>query len=234
MIDPPVLNGLLIVDKEPGFTSMDVCAILRTRLRRGGAPKRVKVGHAGTLDPLATGVLVVLVGRATRLCDQYMGGRKRYEATIDFSATSSTDDAEGERSPVTAATIPDEAAVRNVIKGFVGVISQRPPVYSAMKIGGKRAYALARAGETPVMVARPVEVHAFELVGYAWPDARVVIDCGKGTYVRSMARDLGAALGVGGMLTALRRTRVGEFGIEKARVLGAIPDVLTQGDLLTP
>ena len=233
--EPPPLNGLLIIDKQPGFTSMDVCALLRTRLRRGGAPKRVKVGHAGTLDPMATGVLVVLIGRATRLCDTLMTHEKEYEATIDLAHRSDTDDAEGDITPAPMSEpLPTREAVLAALATFVGVIAQRPPAFSALKVGGKRAYALAREGAAPVLQPRPVTIHCLSLLEYAWPFARVHVRCGKGTYIRSLARDLGEALGAGGMLTALRRTRVGEFDLTRALTLNQVPDVLTQSDLLLP
>lgn len=229
------LSGLLIIDKQPGFTSMDVCAILRTRLRRGGAPKRVKVGHAGTLDPMATGVLVVLIGRATRLCDTLMTQEKEYEAMIDLAHRSDTDDAEGDVTAVPACDpLPNREKVLAALATFVGVISQRPPAFSALKVGGRRAYALARDGRAPVLQARPVTIHELTLLDYSWPLARVHVRCGKGTYIRSLARDLGEALAAGGMLTALRRTRVGSYDIATAKRLDQLPDVLTQTDLLPP
>lgn len=230
--DAPTPAGVLVVDKSGGYTSMDVCAIVRTRFRRGGAPKRLKVGHAGTLDPMATGVLVVLVGKATRMSDKMMLGEKEYEAEIDLSRRSTTDDAEGdveEVSPAVAA--PSEAGVREALRMFVGEIMQRPPAFSALKVGGRRAYDLARAGKAVELAARPVVVHECRLDAYAWPIATVWVRCGKGTYIRSIARDLGGTLGGGGMLTALRRTRVGPWKIGMARRLDELPDVLTQADL---
>lgn len=230
--DAPTPQGVLVVDKSGGYTSMDVCAIVRTRFRRGGAPKRLKVGHAGTLDPMATGVLVVLVGKATRSSDRMMLGEKEYEAEIDLSRRSSTDDAAGLVEEVPRQEPPPgEATVRAALAGFVGEIMQRPPAFSALKVGGRRAYDLARAGKALDLPARPVIVHECRLDGYAWPLARVWVRCGKGTYIRSIARDLGLALGGGGMLTALRRTRVGPWNIGMASPLNALPDVLTQAAL---
>lgn len=236
-------SGILIVDKPKGFTSMDVCAKVRGRLRRGGAPKRVKVGHGGTLDPMATGLLVLLIGKATTLCDAIMAGVKEYDAEIDLSRRSTTDDAEGEVTPnpccLTEGFVPpDDAAVRALLPRFVGTIMQRPPAFSALNVGGVRAYALARKGRPPELPARPVLVHEIELTSYAWPIARVRVVCGKGTYIRSLARDLGAALlgssgndSAGGMLTALRRTRVGRYSIADALTFESIPDPLREGDL---
>lgn len=231
-VDQPTPCGLLVMDKQPGFTSMDVCAILRARLRRGGAPKRVKVGHGGTLDPMATGVLVVMIGKATRLCNQIMGDEKEYRATIDLAHRSTTDDAEGGLTRVDCARVPTVDEMHQAASRFVGTIQQRPPAFSALHVGGQRAYDLARKGEQVELPARPVAVHEFAIEHIEFPLVEARIRCGKGTYVRSLARDLGEALGTGGMLRALRRTRVGAFRIEHARTLDELPDVLTQTSLL--
>jgi tRNA pseudouridine55 synthase len=240
-------SGILVIDKPKGFTSMDVCAKLRGRLKRAGAPKRIKVGHGGTLDPMATGVLVVLIGKATRLCDAIMVGVKEYEAEIDLAHTSTTDDAEGECSefvPESADwTPPTHEAVREVCSRFVGEIMQRPPAFSALNVGGVRAYKLARQGKAVDLPARPVMIHEIELTSYAWPRATMRVVCGKGTYIRSLARDIGAVLtagaaeaergkGGGGMLTALRRTRVGRYSIEQAVTFQTLPDLLRQEHIL--
>lgn len=227
----PTPAGVLVVDKDQGFTSMDVCAIVRTRFRRGGAPKRLKVGHAGTLDPMATGVLVVLVGKATRLSDRMMLGEKEYLAEVDLSRRSDTDDAEGRVEEVEVARVPDEGTVRQALAGFVGEIMQKPPAFSALKVGGRRSYDLARAGKAVELAARPVVIHECRLEAFAWPLAKVWVRCGKGTYIRSLARDLGTTLGCGGMLTALRRTRVGAWTEAMARRIDTLPDVMTQADL---
>lgn len=232
MIPPPTLAGLLIIDKQPRFTSMDVCAIVRTRLRRGGAPKRVKVGHAGTLDPLATGVLVVLVGKGTRLCETMMGAPKRYLTTIDLARLSTTADLEGEIRDVPVNPPPDRHAVEHACAGFRGVIQQRPHPFSAIKLGGKRAYDLARSGQELELPARPVRIDAIDVLDYEWPRLTLDVRCGKGTYIRSLAQDIGAALGAGGMLLSLRRTAVGPYTIDHARTLDELPGVLTQADLL--
>jgi tRNA pseudouridine55 synthase len=213
---------------------MDVCRVVRRRLINAGAPKRVKVGHGGTLDPLATGVLVVLVGKATRLCDQVMAGAKRYEAVVDLSAFTTTDDAEGERTVVDVPVPPTLERVRAACVGLTGVIMQSPPAYSAMKVDGQRAYKLARAGKAVSLAARPVRVDAIEIVSFAWPMLSIAIDCGKGVYVRSLARDLGVVLGTGGTLAALRRTRVGAAKIERAITLADVPDPLRPERLLDP
>jgi len=224
-------SGLLVIDKSLGNTSMRVCSVVRARLRAGGAPKRVKVGHAGTLDPLATGVLVVLVGRATRLCERVMGGAKGYLAEIDLAHVSPTDDFESDPEPVELAEAPSREDVRAACARFVGQIRQVPPAHSAIKVDGKRAYTEARAGRAPDLAPRSVRIDSIEVRSYQWPRATLEIRCGKGVYIRSLARDLGRALGAGGMLASLRRTRVGPFSLEHAATLDALPPTLTQRDL---
>ncbi|HBU43132.1 MAG TPA: tRNA pseudouridine(55) synthase TruB [Microbacterium sp.] len=233
--DNPSPTGLLIIDKPLGKTSMHVCANVRARLRSAGAPKRIKVGHAGTLDPLATGVLVVLVGKATRLQDRFMAGRKRYTARVDLSATSRTDDREGPVAPADCQPAT-RAAIEAVLPQFVGTIMQRPPAYSAMKIAGRRAYDLARKSETeadlPVLEPRPITIDAINILEYTWPILTLDIACAKGTYIRSLARDIGEQLNTGGMLDGLIRTQVGRYTIDHARTLNDLPGQLTQQDLL--
>lgn len=235
----PTPSGLLIIDKPLRLTSMTVCAAIRRRFVAAGFPKRIKVGHGGTLDPLATGLLVILVGKATKLCNQVMAGEKRYLTDIDLSITSPTDDLEGPLTRIDVAAPPTPEAVAAAVSTFVGDIQQCPPIYSAMKIDGQRAYKLARraeGGESPLpeMVARTVTVHTIDILDYTYPHLRLDIRCGKGTYIRSIARDLGAALGAGGCLTALRRTQVGPFTIEQSVPLDSLPPKLTQSDLLPP
>lgn len=210
---------------------MDVCAMLRARLRRGGAPKRIKVGHAGTLDPLATGVLVVLVGKATRAVGALMATEKEYSATVDFSRTSTSDDLGGVISDVRVEAPPERGVVEQALNAFTGEIMQTPPQFSAMKVGGERAYKLAREGTHAPLAPRPVVIHSAALVAYRWPLVEIHVRCGKGVYIRSLARDLGRSLGCGGLLTALRRTRVGEYDIGMARTLEQLPQVLTQEHL---
>ena len=226
------IQGLLIVDKPVGPSSMAVCARVRGALRAGGAPKRVKVGHGGTLDPLASGVLVILCGKATPLCNRVMAGAKRYVATVDLSAFTTTDDREGERQQVDVSHPPGEADIRQAVAGFVGEIMQRPPAFSALKVGGRRAYDLARKGQAVQLEPRPVRIDGIDVVSYQWPDLVLDVRCGKGVYIRSLARDLGAALGTGGSLAGLRRTAVGNFTIEQSVGLEDVPRVLVQEDLL--
>ncbi|MFF0530017.1 tRNA pseudouridine(55) synthase TruB [Nocardia amikacinitolerans] len=220
---PDVLGGLLIVDKDGGWTSHDVVAKCRKLLRTK------KVGHAGTLDPMATGVLVLGVERATKLLGLLTLTTKAYTATIRLGQSTTTDDAEGE----TLATVPalhlTDADIAARIAELTGDIEQVPATVSAIKVNGERAYARHRAGEEVRLTARPVTVSRFDVlarrdVSDGFVDLDVVVECSSGTYVRALARDLGAALGVGGHLTALRRTRVGPFTLEHARTLDQLAE----------
>lgn len=204
------MNGLLVIDKPGGITSRDAV----NRVQRW-FPRKTKIGHTGTLDPLATGVLVVCVGAATRLADYVQAMGKSYTSRFRLGATSTTDDADGEVTESPAAVAPTRAAVDAALAAFIGVIQQTPPAFSAMKVAGRRAHTLARAGEDVQLVARPVRVDAIRVTGYEWPWLDVEVDCGKGTYIRSIARDLGAVFGVGGMVQTLRRTCVGPFTAEQ-------------------
>ncbi|MDL5156297.1 tRNA pseudouridine(55) synthase TruB [Actinomycetospora termitidis] len=212
---PPPPPGLLVVDKPAGWTSHDVVGKVR---RLVGTRK---VGHAGTLDPMATGVLVLGVERATKLLGHLALDTKTYLATIRLGAATTTDDAEGEVVSTADASGVDEAAVDAGVAALTGDIEQVPSSVSAIKVDGRRAYERARAGEEVTLAARPVRVGRFDVLvrrpGDAVLDLDVLVDCSSGTYVRALARDLGAGLGVGGHLTALRRTRVGPFTLEHAR-----------------
>lgn len=192
---------------------MDVICILRrlTGIRR--------IGHAGTLDPLATGILLVCIGKATKHIERLMGLEKEYLTSIDLSAFSETDDAEGPLHPVTIDRIPNKQAVQDALQAFQGIISQTPPQYSAIKIGGIPAYKNARQGLTSPLKARQVSIQKITLLTYEWPIAHVHIVCGKGVYVRSLARDLGNALGTGGYVKALQRTRIGQYTLEQSHDL---------------
>ena len=219
------LHGLLVVDKPLQWSSMDV--VRRVRRAAGNA----KTGHAGTLDPLATGVVVCCIGKATKLIDQLMGMTKVYEAEVDLSAFTATDDREAPPEPVAITTPPTEAQLRDALTRFVGVIQQKPPAFSAMHIDGQRAYKLARKGKEVDIPARPVRIDAIELIDYAFPIARLQITCGKGTYIRSLARDLGIALNTGGHLASLRRTRVGRYDLSMAVDANRLQLPIGQGDL---
>ena len=195
--------GLVVIDKPAGLTSHDVVARLRRILRTR------KIGHAGTLDPMATGVLVCGVERGTKLLGHLALDTKAYTATIRLGAATTTDDAEGEVVSTADPTAVTDAAVAAGVAALTGAIQQVPSSVSAIKVDGKRAYALVRAGEEVALPARPVVVSAFDVLARRGADLDVAVECSSGTYVRALARDLGAALGVGGHLTALRRTRGG-------------------------
>ena len=223
----PGLDGILVVAKPPGPTSHDVVAIVR----RLAATKRV--GHGGTLDPFASGVLPVFLGRATRVAEYHLGDRKEYRATVCFGATSTTDDLEGELEPVAGPPVRRDAA-EAALPAFRGRISQTPPAYSALKIGGRRAYALARAGQTVELAPRVVEIHRLEIVDWDASDsdrpvAILEVECSAGTYVRALARDLGAALGNGAYLGALSRTASGPFRLDDAVTLDDIRSAAAEG-----
>jgi tRNA pseudouridine55 synthase len=217
---PTAADGLVVVDKPAGWTSHDVVA----RMRRIAGTR--KVGHAGTLDPMATGVLVLGIGRATRLLTYVVGADKEYVATIRLGASTTTDDAEGEPLAQSDAAGVTRAAIDHEVAVLTGQIQQVPSSVSAIKVDGQRAYALVRAGANVELAARPVTVSRFtvdDVRPVAGPPAALDVDvtvvCSSGTYIRALARDLGAALGVGGHLTALRRTRVGGYPLASARTL---------------
>ncbi|GAA1861241.1 tRNA pseudouridine(55) synthase TruB [Pseudonocardia alni subsp. carboxydivorans] len=220
--NPPPPPGLVIVDKDRGPTSHDVVG----KLRRIMGTR--KVGHAGTLDPMATGVLVVGIERATKLLGHLSLDTKAYTATVRLGQATDTDDAEGTPVGEPVPVVADDAAVRAAMAALTGPIMQVPSAVSAVKIDGKRAYQRVRDGETVEIPARPVTVSAFELLAVRregpWCDLDVAVDCSSGTYVRALARDLGAALGSAGHLTALRRTRVGPFTLEHARTVEQLAD----------
>jgi len=223
----PGLDGILVVDKPIGPTSHDIVGLIR----RLAATRRV--GHGGTLDPFASGVLPVFLGRATRVVEFHLADRKRYRATVCFGASSSTDDLEGELTHA-AGPSPTRAAIETALAAFSGTIQQRPPAYSAIKLGGRRAYAMARAGETVEL--RPREVTIFELALVDWDDtdpdrpiAILDVTCSAGTYVRALARDLGEHLGNAAYLGALRRTGAGPFSESEALSLDAIRAAASAG-----
>ena len=229
MSSPAARAGLVVVDKPAGLSSHDVVA----RMRRLAGTRRV--GHAGTLDPMATGVLVLGVGAATRLLHHLVLTDKAYIATVRLGQRTVTDDAEGELVESASAAGVTEADVVAAMAGLTGPIDQVPSAVSAIKIDGERAYRRVRAGEHVSLPARPVTVTRFAATAFRRPsgdllDVDVDVECSSGTYVRALARDLGSALGVGGHLTALRRTRVGPFRIAEARTLdelAALADPVT-------
>ncbi|GAA4757646.1 tRNA pseudouridine(55) synthase TruB [Nocardioides endophyticus] len=206
-------SGLVVVDKSGGMTSHDVVS----RVRRLAGTR--KVGHAGTLDPMATGVLVLGVNRATRLLGHLMLTEKGYDATIRLGVATTTDDAEGEVTATVSTDGLDEAVVRAAAAEFVGDLQQVPTAVSAIKVDGKRAYQRVRDGEEVELKARPVTVHEITVHAVRGAEVDISVRCSSGTYIRAIARDLGARLGVGGHLTALRRTAVGPYDLASARSL---------------
>ncbi len=212
------LEGLLVVDKPAGLTSHDVVE----RVRRLGRQRRV--GHAGTLDPLATGVLVLGLGRATRLLEYMAGHDKRYVATVRLGVATTTYDAEGEVAARYEGPWPSQEAVEAALQAFVGTIEQIPPPFSALKQGGERLYAKARRGEKVTVPARHVVIHGLRLLAYTPPLLRLDITCSKGTYIRSLAHDLGQALGTGAHLAALRRLASGPFTLEETHSLEEVEE----------
>ncbi len=213
--------GLVVVDKAPGMTSHDVVA----RVRRLAGTR--KVGHAGTLDPMATGVLVLGINRATRLLGHLMLTEKAYDATIRLGSSTTTDDAEGEVIATAPTDEVTEEQIRATLAGYVGEIDQVPTAVSAIKVDGKRAYQRVRDGEDVVLKARRVTIHELVVTDIRGPEVDISVRCSSGTYIRAIARDLGTALGVGGHLSALRRTAVGAFDLARAHTLEELADELS-------
>lgn len=204
------MDGLLLIDKPGGMTSHDVVDAIRRRLQIR------KVGHGGTLDPSATGLLILLLGKATRKASDFLQADKTYRATLRLGVATDTQDSEGrviETRPVEG--IPLEK-VHQVLSRFMGSIEQQIPAYSAVHIQGRRSYALARAGIAPPPRTRRVTVHTLKLLDVQWPDLDLEVTCSTGTYVRTLCSDIGAALGTGGHLAALRRTRIGTYTVAQA------------------
>jgi tRNA pseudouridine55 synthase len=204
------IAGVLNLNKPGGMTSRDVVDLISRPLRK------VKVGHAGTLDPLATGVLVVCVGRATRLIEYVQRMPKAYRTVVRLGARSDTLDADGRIEVEESPRVPTEAEILVALSAQIGTIKQVPPQFSALKVEGKRAYDLARVGQSVELAARAVRIDRVELLSYAWPRLELQVDCGSGTYIRSIARDVGESLGCGGLVEVLIRTRIGPFLLEDA------------------
>ncbi|HEY7091371.1 MAG TPA: tRNA pseudouridine(55) synthase TruB [Tepidisphaeraceae bacterium] len=216
-IKTSVISGMIILDKPAGMTSARAVEVVKRVLPRG-----TRIGHAGTLDPFATGVLVLLIGKATKLCEHVMSLPKTYEATIKLGATTATDDPEAPEQIWQGKTPqpPTHAAINENLMRMIGPIQQRPPLYSAIKIAGRRASDRAREGSTHLdLKPRTVNVYRIDVLSYEWPTLQLRIECGRGTYIRSIARDLGEALNVGGYVRSLRRTRIGSYTIEQAAPL---------------
>ena len=209
-------GGILVVDKPGGLTSR---AVVDRVVRLIG---RVKVGHAGTLDPLASGVLVVCVGPATRLVEEIQSMPKSYRTVVRLGARSDTLDADGRIEHVEDARVPSPEDIEAALAPLVGEVDQVPPAYSALKLGGRRAYDLARGGQAVELAPRRVRIDRIEVIRSEWPHLELAIDCGSGTYIRSVARDVGEALGCGGLVEVLVRTRIGPFRLEEAVTLDGL------------
>ena len=220
------MNGYVLIDKPAGITSFGVVSRVRRLLSRAAAYK-VKVGHTGTLDPFATGLMIVVVGTYCKRAVEFSKLDKVYEATLRLGATSTTGDPEGELMPVSARQ-PDEGEVRAALPKFVGNITQTPPSYSAVKINGVRAYKLARQGKEVAIPARQVTIYGLELVEYKYPEVKIRAHVSSGTYIRALAQDIGDQLSVGAYLSILRRTKVGRYELKDAVTLR---DDLTLADI---
>lgn len=213
--DNQQIQDIILIDKPAGLSSFGVVARVRRRLSMESG-KKVKVGHTGTLDPFATGLLILLANKATKLSNQFLKLDKWYEATICLGKTSTTGDPEGEITDQHVEVIPAAEEVKTVVSKFVGKITQTVPVFSAVKINGQRAYQLARRGEDVAMPTRQIEIYAIEILSYNYPELVIRTHVSSGTYIRTLGEDIGKALGVGAYLTTLRRTQVGDYQIENA------------------
>lgn len=219
------MNGVLLIDKPSGWTSFDVVNKVRRLAQESGlnttGKKRFPVGHTGTLDPLATGLLVLLLGKATKQAPALTKLDKTYEVTMRLGQTSTTGDDEGEKTAVSERQ-PTLEEVTTALESFVGDSMQTPPAFSAVKINGQRAYKLAREGKAPELAARPVHIASIRLTSYEYPLVQFTADVSSGTYIRSLVEDLGAKFHTGAWMSALRRTRVGQFDLADAL---AMPDI---------
>lgn len=221
------MDGVLNVNKPSGMTSHDVVLHIRRIL------KEKRIGHAGTLDPLATGVLVLCIGKATRIARYLEAGEKEYQAVMRLGITTDTLDAEGRVLATKTYAAPDRSALVQVMQRFVGTIMQRPPAFSAVKIAGVPSYKLAREGRTEPNKPRPVTIHAIELTAYDDPFVRMTVSCSKGVYIRSLCADIGDALGFGAHVTSLKRIRSGRFSIVNALTLEDLAGLAAAGTVGT-
>jgi len=209
-------DRIILIDKPAGMTSFGVVARVRRQLSEK-AGKKIKLGHTGTLDPFATGLLVLLSGKMTKKSDEFLKLDKEYIATIVLGQTSTTGDPEGEIKPSTNCFEPPvKSQIEKTLKTFEGEIIQTPPIYSAIKINGRRAYDLARKGENPEMPKRRVKIYQIELLSYVYPKLELRVKCSSGTYIRSLAEDIGKSLNCGAFTNELRRTKIGEYDVANA------------------
>jgi tRNA pseudouridine55 synthase len=213
------MEGVILLDKPAGWTSFDVVNYVRKIVAQieDKKPKNVKVGHTGTLDPFATGLLVLLIGKNyTKKASEFSKQDKTYEVTMHLGEVSSTGDSEGEIMPVSTALAPSKAEIEKEVKGFVGEIKQIPPAYSAVKINGQRAYKLARAGKEFDLEPRNVTVNRLIITSYTYPEVKFLTDVSSGTYIRALVEDIGEALGTGAYTSDLRRTKIGKLSVKDA------------------
>lgn len=222
-------DEIVLIDKPAGWTSFDVCAKLRGRIKaefraHGQHPtkRQLRVGHAGTLDPFATGLLIVLRGDATKRADEFLKLDKIYETTLQLGATSTTGDPEGEIIERAQQNPVSLEEIQAVVQRFTGEITQIPPAYSAIKINGQRAYKLARAGKTFDVPPRQVTIYKCELLRYVYPELDIRVHVSSGTYIRTLAADIGEALGVGAYCKTLRRTAIGQFRVQDAQQIANV------------
>lgn len=211
-------NQIILIDKPAGISSFGVVAKIRGELKSKFGHK-IKVGHTGTLDPFATGLLILLTGKMTKKSSEFLKLDKEYEATLKLGYTSTTGDPEGEIESCHPEVIPQLSKITSTAKSFVGKIPQTPPRFSAIKINGERAYKLARKGESFEIPSREVEIYKIDILSYEWPLVRIRCFVSSGTYIRTLAEDIGTKLGTGAYLTELRRTKVGNYSAENARPL---------------
>lgn len=227
---PLAADELMLVDKPAGISSFGVVARVRHHLSDQAGTisvkgkdgiirekrRKIKVGHAGTLDPFATGLLILLVGKGTKHAGDFLKLDKEYVTTIHLGATSTTGDPEGIITSTEQCSVPDLTTVEKVVQNFLGETEQRVPNFSAIKINGQRAYKLARAGKAVEMPVRKIHIYELEILNYTWPDLTIRCQVSSGTYIRALGEDIGKALGTGGYLTALRRTQIGSYRVENA------------------
>ncbi len=208
------LDGILLVDKPSGWSSFDVVGKIRGTLKKETG-RKIKVGHTGTLDPLATGLMIIVVGRYCKRAQEFSKLDKTYEVTMKLGETSTTGDEEGEKSPLSD-TKPNKEKLEEALRSFIGDSMQTPPMHSAIKIDGKRAYKLAREGKTVTIEPRPININSITLTNYEYPFVKFTADVGSGTYIRSLVQDIGEKLQTGAYMSDLRRTKVGIWTIENA------------------
>ncbi len=229
-----IAGEILYIDKPLGWTSFDAVKRLRGAVMRRIGVKKFKVGHAGTLDPLATGVMIVCTGKATKRIEELQAGVKEYVATIALGATTPSFDLETKIDATYPVDHIDRAMVEDVLKTFVGRIEQVPPAYSACKVDGKRAYSMARKGKEVELKPKVLVIDEIELLDYKQTEITVRVVCSKGTYIRALARDIGAALRSGAHLSALRRTRVGDITVDRCLSVDEAADMIANADVEMP